>query len=305
MITGNIQYLHRAAIDTARWDAAITAAGNGTLYAESAWLDNFCPHWDALVEGDYEQVMPLPWRKKAGIQYLGYTPFIYAGGVFGNDLNADRLKAFLDAVPPKFRYWDFPLNNGNNYTLPEYPMLLRRNFILPLSPSYTDIEKNYRKQIHRNIHKAKGLRFVVDTAVEVEEVIRLASLRHFNDYFSVKDYNSFLKIYGVRQGEGRAKIYGIRTNQGNLMASAVFFFAAGRAYYLLVGNHPDGKTAGASHFLIDAFIRDHCAQPLVLDFEGSDIDGLAFFYSSFGAFAEYYPTIRLNRLPAWLRWLKP
>jgi hypothetical protein len=71
-----------------------------------------------------------------------------------------------------------------------------------------------------------------------------------------------------------------------------------------VGNHPNGRTLGASHALIDAFIQDHAQQDMVLDFEGSDIRNLAFFYSSFGAVAELYPAFRLNRLPFWLRWLK-
>ena len=88
------------------------------------------------------------------------------------------------------------------------------------------------------------------------------------------------------------------------MASAVFLFYGKRASYILVGNHPDGKTAGASHALINAFIRDHAGQDLILDFEGSDISSLAFFYSSFGAVPELYPEIRLNRLPFWMKWIK-
>jgi hypothetical protein len=71
-----------------------------------------------------------------------------------------------------------------------------------------------------------------------------------------------------------------------------------------VGNHPNGRTLGASHALIDAFIEDHAAQDLLLDFEGSDIRNLAFFYSSFGAVEEKYAAIKLNRLPWWMKWMK-
>lgn len=89
-----------------------------------------------------------------------------------------------------------------------------------------------------------------------------------------------------------------------MIASCVFFFSNNRAYYILVGNHPNGKTIGASHALIDAFIADHAGQNLLLDFEGSDIRNLAFFYSSFGAVQEIYPALKINRLPFYLRWLK-
>ena len=101
-----------------------------------------------------------------------------------------------------------------------------------------------------------------------------------------------------------ATSYGIRTSSGQLIASAAFFFSHERAYYILVGNHPNGKTSGASHALINTFIKDHAGQNVLLDFEGSDIRNLAFFYSSFGATEEKYAAIKLNRLPLYLRWLK-
>jgi hypothetical protein len=88
------------------------------------------------------------------------------------------------------------------------------------------------------------------------------------------------------------------------VASCIYFFSNKRAYYILVGNHPNGKTLGASHYLIDRFIHDHAGRDLLLDFEGSDIRNLAFFYTSFGASLETYPAIRMNRLPWWIRWMK-
>ena len=56
------------------------------------------------------------------------------------------------------------------------------------------------------------------------------------------------------------------------------------------------KHIGASHALIDAFIKDHAGQNLILDFEGSDFRNLAFFYSRFGAKVEIYPAIKINTL---------
>jgi hypothetical protein len=100
-----------------------------------------------------------------------------------------------------------------------------------------------------------------------------------------------------------ATTYGISLNN-ELVASCVFFFSHGRSYYILVGNHPNGKTIGASHMLIDAFIKDHAGEKNILDFEGSDIRNLAFFYNSFGAENEIYPALKINRLPFYLKWLK-
>src|SRR6185369_17066679 len=92
------------------------------------------------------------------------------------------------------------------------------------------------------------------------------------------DFDRFKKLYEVLYEKQMATTYGIYTSGGQLISSAAFFFSHNRAYYILVGNHPNGKTSGASHALIDNFIKDHAGQNLLLDFEGSEIRNLAFFY---------------------------
>ncbi len=60
--------------------------------------------------------------------------------------------------------------------------------------------------------------------------------------------------------------YGVVSAQNEVLSSCVFFFSHNRAYYILVGNHPNGKKTGASHALIDAFIKDHAGKGMLLDF---------------------------------------
>jgi hypothetical protein len=114
----------------------------------------------------------------------------------------------------------------------------------------------------------------------------------------------FESLYNYLKQTGSAKTYGMYSSQGELIASAVFLFSHERAYYILVGNHANGRTLGASHALIDAFIKDHAGNNILLDFEGSDIRNLAFFYSSFGSIEEKYCSIKRNLLPGYIKWLK-
>ena len=58
------------------------------------------------------------------------------------------------------------------------------------------------------------------------------------------------------------------------------------------------------YFLFDHIIEQFSEQSFLLDFEGSDIPNLAFFYSGFGAVEEKFTGIKLNRLPFYLKWLK-
>lgn len=305
-----ISYLTYQQIDKTKWDACIDKAPNGLIYGYSFYLDSMAKNWDALVLNDYEAVMPLTWNKKYGIHYLYQPPFTACLGVFGNNLNAETVNEFLNSVPAKFSYWDIYFNHGNFFQLKDFKLYERMNYVLPLDESYERLYNNYRENIQRNIKKAEQFGLSINKNISVAEVTALAKqqAREFADQPAEDPiaigFKRFESLYQLLYQKEKATTYAVHTKEGQLLAAAVFFFSHNRAYYIMVGNHPDGKTLGASHALINAFIKDHAGQNIVLDFEGSDIPSLGFFYSSFGAREEKYSAIRLNRLPAPLKWFK-
>ena len=306
MEAGNhIQYLSHREIDKTKWDACIEQASNGLIYAYSFYLDAMSKHWDALVLNNYKTVMPLTWNKKYGFYYLYQPGFTASLGVFGNNLNKELIDDFIRSIPSKFKLIEISLNAGNIIDDSKPFSLLRSNYILYLNKPYEEIYKAYRDNHKRNINKAFQLGCNVSREIPVDEIIQLnkEQLQHI-DGTKPEDYTNFKTLYEFLKNRGQAKTCAIVDPKNKVLASAVFFFSHNRAYYIMVGNHPDGKTIGASHALIDAFIKDHSNQNLILDFEGSDIRNLAFFYSGFGAKEEVYPAIKINRLPWYVRLLK-
>jgi len=300
MQAAKITYLQRRNVNDEKWNACIATSANGLIYAYSFYLDAMTDNWDGLVLGDYETVMPLPWRKKWGIAYL-YYPFLTAQlGVFGKELNAEIFTALLNAVPKKFKLWNFSFNQQNLFAVAGFSLYQRSNFVLSLNAKYEDLYKAYRENVRRNVKKSVSYGCRVKTDVLVDEIIALAKLQTQKN--TEKDFQNFRDLFALLKEKGMAKTYGVLSQKDELLASAVFLFSHNRAYYILVGNHPNGRTLGASHALIDAFIKDHAGQNLLLDFEGSDVQSLQFFYSSFGAKEEKYAAIKLNRLPWWARW---
>jgi hypothetical protein len=300
----SIQYLGRRQINKQQWDRCIDSAPNGLIYAYSDYLDAMADNWDALVLNDYEAVMPLPWRKKYGFYYLYQPAFVAQLGLFGNNISADLLLNFFHAIPKKFSYWDLSLNHGNLFDLKEFSLHQRSNFVLPLGKPYEIIWGQYRENIKRNVKKAKSLGCSVKTGVAIESVVELARQQVQQGQTIAKDFKNIATLYQQLQQQSKAVSYGVFSKYDELLASCALFFSHNRAYYILVGNHPNGRTLGASHALIDAFIRDHAGKDLLLDFEGSDLRNLAFFYSSFGALQENYAAVRFNRLPWYARWMK-
>lgn len=307
-----IQYLPNRQIDKAKWNKCIEDADNGLIYGYSFYLDHMAKHWDALVmsnglhsESEYEAVMPLTWNSKYGINYL-YQPFLTAQlGIFGKKLSPGVIETFIQSIPSSFRLIDILLNHGNLTAVSNNNTMQRNNYVLDLRQPYASLFKNYRENIKRNVKKAVQNASIVQKDFTVEKVITLA-LEQMKGYVKESSENAerFRKLYAYLHKKKMATTYGVFSPQQNLLSSCVFFFSHNRAYYILVGNHPDGKTQGASHALIDAFIKDYAGKPMLLDFEGSDIRNLAFFYNSFGATVENYPALKINRLPFFLKWMK-
>lgn len=306
-----IRYLKYEQINKTKWDACIGKADNGLIYAYSFYLDAMAKHWDALVlsavsgEDDYEAVMPLTWNKKYRIHYLYQPPFTACLGVFGRSLTAETVNAFLQAIPATFKYWDIYFNPGNLFRLHDFSLYQRMNYVLHLGKPYDELYNTYRDNIKRNIKKSEQYGLTIHTDIPVAAVIKLAKEQAGTFGAAADDdFVRFEKLFHLLYKKEQATTYAVYSKEKELMASAVFFFSHNRAYYIMVGNHPNGKTLGASHALINAFIKDHAGENIVLDFEGSDIPSLAFFYSSFGAVEEKYSAVKLNRLPAMVKWLK-
>ena len=286
-------------------------ANNGLIYGYSFYLDTMAKNWDALVLNDYEAVMPLTWNKKYGIHYLYQPPFTACLGIFarralwGKMITAETATEFLQTIPAKFKYWDIYFNPGNLFKQIAFNLYERMNYVLDLNAEYDSLYKAYRDNVKRNIKKSEQFHLSIHKDIALAEVIKLAKEQSINfSSIAADDFNRFGKLFQVLYSKQKATTYGVYTKEKQLIASAVFFYSHNRAYYIMVGNHPNGKTLGASHALINAFIKDHAGQKILLDFEGSDIPSLAFFYSSFGAVEEKYSSIKLNNLPTALKWLK-
>jgi len=280
----SIRYVERTDIDIVKWDRCINEATNGLIYAYSYYLDKMSSHWHGLVMDDYEYVMPLTWNKKYGLHYLYQPPFTASLGIFGNQLNDDIINAFIRSIPYKYRLVEIDMNYGNNLDFPSDVFTPRSNYVLDLNRSYNEISSNYRDNIKRNIRKAEQLNCRYATDIPIDDVIALSKMQMQKvSNLSTDDYDHFKDLFEHLQQKQMSLTCGVYSGTNELVASCVYFFSHNRAYYILVGNHPNGKTIGASHYLIDRFIIEHSQQPMLLDFEGSDISNLAFFYSSYGA----------------------
>ncbi len=300
----HIRYLHRGEIDTGSWDACIRSAANGLIYGFHSWLDHMAgKQWDALVLGDYEAVMPLPWRRKAGMAYLYQPAFTQQGGVFGpSDIGPEMMDAFLYHLRIRFKFAELNLNYGNPY--PGLPA--RTNFILSLDQPYDRLAANYKKDLVRNLKlaAAASLHYLDDfhlkTALDLYRRIYAPRTPHVRP----EDYRHFEQLCLFMQGQGQLLVRAVTGPKQQLLATVVLLRDHNRLYLLQSATLPEGRQLEANHFLLDRLIRECTGQGLILDFEGSDIPGIAHFYANFGSRDQPYYFYRHDRLPWLFRLIK-
>ena len=298
-----IQYVEHKDINRSKWDRCVNRSSNSLIYACSFYLDQMSKQWDALILGDYQAVMPLPYRRKMGFYYL-FQPFLTPVlGVFGQNVSENLVSGFIRAIPTKFKVRDISLNHFNTVAPQFTEQYERGNYILSLQPSYESIRSQYSENIIRNISKAEKTGCLLKKDIPVEEVIELCK-REWPKFTRIQNgiFEDLAASFSVFHPY--ASNYGVYHPDGRLLASCVFLYYADRSYYWLVGNDPDARNFGASPMLIDGFIRDHAGLNCLLDFEGSDKSGIADLYRRFGARPEPYTTLFQNFLPFPLNHLK-
>ncbi len=294
-------------IDKKKWDACIAGASNGLIYAYSWYLDIACPGWEALVEDNYDAVMPLPRKKKYGFSYV-YPPFfIQQLGIFsGNSITARKTKEFLDSVPGDISLIEMNLNSQNTFEGNDFRVKKNLNHELQLHRSCEEIVKTYSENAGRNLKKSAKHDLQLSSQVPPDEVIRLFCGNRGRQIRNLKqrDFNILRSLVQACAERNALEIRGINDRAGKLCAGAFFIYSNQRWVFLFSGSSAAAKANGAMFMLVDAFIREHAGENSILDFEGSNDKNLARFYKGFGSKECVYLQVRKNRLPKAFRWLK-
>ena len=297
-----ISYIGQGKIDRKKWDECISSSKAGLIYALSWYLDLTAPGWGGLVEDDYRTVMPLTFKKKAGISYLFQPYYSQQLGIFSRSwVNAARVDEFLKAIPPFVRYAKINMNFTNDLGGTSYHFTGNSNYELRLGRKYQEIKDNYSDNTKRNIQKS--LPFVELTEkLTIPDLVRLKRENAVVKY--PVDHYEWMNCFADKViSMGRGRLIGARI-EDRLVAAAFFTVSNARINYLIPVSDEEGKASRAMFGIVDYLIGLYAGTGMLLDFEGSNIPGIARFFTGFGAREIKYNTLTINRLPLLLRFLK-
>ncbi|MBL6950299.1 MAG: hypothetical protein ISR57_06615 [Bacteroidales bacterium] len=295
-----IHYLKHTQIDKFRWDQCIRKSVNSMVYGFSWYLDLVSPGWDALMEDDYTSVFPLTRKQKLGFRYLAQPFFTQQLGLFTTGhLTQDHVTRFLDSIPAKFKLIEIHLNSMNKVDPEKYEVVSRINHELELMYTYEELSRNYSKNTRRNLKKAMDVGIEICRKVSIDELVVLFQMNFGQKEGKLcnRDYLTIKKLIEYSQKRASGILLGAGSQEDQLNAGAFFLKDQNRFILLFAASDLNARQNGSMFLLLDAFIREHANQPLLLDFEGGNDPNLGRFYKSFGARETTYPFIRVSRIP--------
>lgn len=311
-----IHYLRNNEIDKQKWDHAVKHSFNGNIYAFSWYLDLICEGWEALVDDDYERVMPLTGGWKWGIGYLLQPFFAQQLGVFStNILTGEHVAEFIRNIPKKFAFVQVNLNihNHPDMTVP-YELIPNKNHLLDLIHDYRKLSAHYSQNAKRNLKNSLKQNLSLSKNLNPIQVIDLFKNNKGKDikHWKEEDYHRLQRLMYAAIHKGKGVTYGVYTASNQLCAAAFFLLESQHLIFLFSGSDREAKENGAMTFLFDQVINEFAGTQVVLDFEGSNDENLARFYRGFGAKEVHYNVLKYNMLPfplkqlinEWFRYFK-
>ncbi|MDA3927969.1 MAG: hypothetical protein PF541_03365 [Prolixibacteraceae bacterium] len=296
-----IQILHNSKLDLVKWDEIIYNSTNSRVYAESWYLDIIDPDWKGLVYGDYNYIMPIIAKKKWAIEYYFQPTYAQQHGIYppSTPQITNEIIVYLNQA---CSYYNLSMNSLNIVHNDRLKIEDRKNFILSLKPSFNELQKGYNSHAKRNTKKALRL-CTVSTHVNSNEYLKLKQ-ENSHSGFSSSNAKKIKLILTKALRTQRGLIYGAYSQHNELIAAAFFIVEQKRLTYLNSVSTSEGKESRAMYAIVTEFIKNNAESAYLLDFEGSNVDGIARFFKGFGALPETYQHIQYNNLPWFLKIIK-
>lgn len=281
-----IRFIKRKEIDIQKYDTCIKNSLQRRVYAFSWYLDVVADSWGVFVLNDYKAVMPIPFMRAKKYLYVKKViqPFFCQQlGVFSKtflgELETDFYQNFV-ALQPKI----YNFNSENTGVIFNGAFIIKKtNYELSLEKAYKSIAENYSKNLRRNIKKA------INNNLQIQNISinELVSFKRKVSKYSLPKEELTKEILTKLVLKNKGKSYAV-FKEKDLIAVVFLIFDKNRITYLMSGSNEIGKQTGAIAFFFDTLLKQYASKKIILDFEGSEITGIARFFKSFGAEKKEY-----------------
>ena len=278
-------FLTRDDIDDVRWDGVINKSGQGLPYAYSWSLDQVAgKQWDAIISEDYTWVLPLPYNRKICGFKQYYTPYLIQQlGVIGDVESSESFLLLLNKMISKHCIRaKLAFNEMNGYA-PQIFHQDKTNFVLKLNGPYDKLRSGYKKNLQQVLKKKDEFNISLGEDSSITTFLKYYFEYTFSKFATserlspnyIQDYISLLNSKGL------VNILVSKNEKDEIFAGLLYLKTERRIVILLQFVNSEFKKLSGPSLLIDEVIKKNSNSEILLDFEGSDIPGIAMFYSAF------------------------
>jgi hypothetical protein len=276
------------------------------LFLTAAWLDHTAgsENWDVALVVKGEEVFaawPYTWLNKWGFRiaiappltpYLGIWIKYPAGQKTSSKLSHEKemvgeLVTQLPSFSHFYQHFSVQFTNGLPLHWKGFRHTLRYTYVLDELQDLDEVKSRFRQNIRRALKKAEEL--VLEESNETDLIFKLSDRAYghqkINFNLSLKRFKS---LYNYIEQNNIGQLYQVTDKEGAVHAMMLFVWDKESVYYLFGAANPDYKTSGAMSLLIWQGIQIAAQKGLVFNFEGSMIESIERFFSSFGAKQQPY-----------------
>jgi len=276
-----IKYIKRKDLDSEKYNNCIENSIQSRIYAFSWYLDIVADYWDVLVLDDYKAVMPIPWKKKYGLKYIGQPYFCQQLGVFSKEkFTKEFQEEIIKKIPKKFVKVSLNFNSSNFLTSNMKPL---KNYILALNNTYDTLFKAFSKGRKHAVKVGQKNQLLLNKTT-ISELIDMKKEFYAHGNFPIIVLEK-LASYVLENNKGF--ILGV-FKDGNLVGGGLFLRSKDRITYLFSSFNMEGRKLQAASFLISNIVKQNENSNVILDFEGGNLPNIGSFFKSFSSKDEGY-----------------
>ena len=276
--------LDRNEVDEKRWDETVKQTPYAPPYALHWYLDAATnTSWKGIIAGDYELVMPLPFKQRPGLKQVYQPPLCQQLGIYGKHTHRADIEGFLNTIPKKYQPATIPVNAKiEPRDTKGWTKSSKDNYVLHLGQPYSKLRSQYSQGMRSHINKNKEklevhplddfnelqthFTHLVGHRIGLPKKQLQTSQRILKEALE-RQHGFMISVHGP-DGEWAAQLYFLRMRQRIIKIRAIA--------------NKIGRKYCANHVGIDHIIQKYSNQDMILDFEGSSIPGVAAFFKGFG-----------------------
>jgi hypothetical protein len=303
------------AIDLEKWDALVQSSPQGTVFAESWYINAILPQWHAIMvydeDNELQGAMPLYLSQRSLIKYslqpilAKYWGMLFTGRSFKDSYKEFAWKkkvldAVVSAIPSNLARTVIYCHPSFDYGLPfaqhGFSLGTRYTYRLKLDGE-EDVKKGFAVTVNQKVNKAKKAGFEARIEPSIEPVMDLINknAKQGRAVLAPTYFTSFRKLAAEGYKRGQAFTLTVFNDKNEAIASSILLQDTKCVYFLVGLTDPDFRQTGANPLLLSEILSEARLRSKEFDFLGSMTESIESFFRSFGGRPVPYLTISKNK----------